>query len=195
MKKTLFRKYLKITSLIILVSFLCLGSVMVVFVSRYWNMERRELLLQNAHGVSNIAATSLLKEDKNTFTIDGRLQQDFFDTDTVAMHKSNSIEYSLWRDVKPYCFSVIRGRRTPLNFRIVLQLSHKQTQQILNPSFPDGSVPDCRFCLNLQYRNDSLLCTTGVSYTSFCLDKRPEHLWDEIIRKFLSGQHIAFQVL
>ena len=131
----------------------------------------------------------------NTFTIDGRLQQDFFDTDTVAMHKSNLIEYSLWRDVKPYCFSVIRGRRTPLNFRIVLQLSLKQTQQILNPSFPDGSVPDCRFCLNLQYRNDSLLCTTGVSYTSFCLDKRPEHLWDEIIRKFLSGQHIAFQVL
>lgn len=131
----------------------------------------------------------------NTFTIDGRLQQDFFDTDTAAMHKSNSIEYSLWRDVKPYCFSVIRGRRTPLNFRIVLQLSPKQTQQILNPSFPDGSVPDCRFCLNLQYRNDSLLCTTGVSYTSFCLDKRPEHLWDEIIRKFLSGQHIAFQVL
>ena len=131
----------------------------------------------------------------NTFTIDGRLQQDFFDTDTVAMHKSNLIEYSLWRDVKPYCFSVIRGRRTPLTFRIVLQLSHKQTQQILNPSFPDGSVPDCRFCLNLQYRNDSLLCTTGVSYTSFCLDKRPEHLWDEIIRKFLSGQHIAFQVL
>lgn len=131
----------------------------------------------------------------NTFTIDGKLQQDFFDTDTVAMHKSNLIEYSLWRDVKPYCFSVIRGRRTPLNFRIVLQLSHKQTQQILNPSFPDGSVPDCRFCLNLQYRNDSLLCTTGVSYTSFCLDKRPEHLWDEIIRKFLSGQHIAFQVL
>ena len=131
----------------------------------------------------------------NTFTIDGRLQQDFFDTDNVAMQKSNSIEYSLWRDVKPYCFSVIRGRRTPLNFRIVLQLSHKQTQQILNPSFPDGSVPDCRFCLNLQYRNDSLLCTTGVSYTSFCLDKRPEHLWDEIIRKFLSGQHIAFQVL
>lgn len=131
----------------------------------------------------------------NTFTIDGRLQQDFFDTDTAAMHKSNSIEYSLWRDVKPYCFSVIRGRRTPLNFRIVLQLSPKQTQQLLNPSFPDGSVPDCRFCLNLQYRNDSLLCTTGVSYTSFCLDKRPEHLWDEMIRKFLSGQHIAFQVL
>ena len=76
-KKTLFRKYLKITSLIILVSFLCLGSVMVVFVSRYWNMERRELLLQNAHGVSNIAATSLLKEDKNTFTINGNRMEEF----------------------------------------------------------------------------------------------------------------------
>ena len=132
----------------------------------------------------------------NTFTIDGRLQQDFFDTDTVAMHMSVfAFGTHIFLIANPYCFSVIRGRRTPLNFRIVLQLSHKQTQQILNPSFPDGSVPDCRFCLNLQYRNDSLLCTTGVSYTSFCLDKRPEHLWDEIIRKFLSGQHIAFQVL
>ena len=153
---------------------------------------------QNPGYINNIESGKSMPSLSGIFYICeylGITPKDFFDTDTVAMHKSNSIEYSLWRDVKPYCFSVIRGRRTPLNFRIVLQLSHKQTQQILNPSFPDGSVPDCRFCLNLQYRNDSLLCTTGVSYTSFCLDKRPEHLWDEIIRKFLSGQHIAFQVL
>ena len=37
----------------------------------------------------------------NVFTIDGRLQQDFFDTDTADSLKSKSIDYSLWRDVKP----------------------------------------------------------------------------------------------
>ncbi len=67
----------------------------------------------------------------NTFTIDGKLQYDFFDTDTKAAFEEKSTEYSLWHDVKPYCFSIIRGRRTPLNFRIVFELSHDQTQSLL----------------------------------------------------------------
>ncbi len=131
----------------------------------------------------------------NTFTIDGRLQQNFFDTDTAAMYKSNQIEYSQWRDIKSYCFSVIRGKRTPLNFKIILQLSHSQAKKLLEQSGYTDSVPFCSFCLNLQYRNDSLLCTTGVSYAAFCPDKRPEHLWDETIRHFFSDQNIPFQIL
>ena len=67
----------------------------------------------------------------NTFTIDGHLQQDFFDTDTVEEYKKEAVEYSLWRDVKPYCFSIIRGKRTPLNFKIVFQLSPFQAQNLL----------------------------------------------------------------
>ena len=68
----------------------------------------------------------------NVFTIDGRLQQDFFDTDTADSLKSKSIDYSLWRDVKPYCFSVIRGKRTPLGFKIIFQLSSHQAQKLLS---------------------------------------------------------------
>ncbi len=67
----------------------------------------------------------------NTFTINGKLHYDFFDTDTKAAFEENSTEYSLWHDVKPYCFSIIRGRRTPLNFRIVFEASHDQTQSLL----------------------------------------------------------------
>lgn len=77
MKKSLFKKYLRMTSLIILVSFLCLGSVLIVFISHYWSMERYELLKNNAQGVSNVAARSLLDEKNNTFTIDGQRLNEF----------------------------------------------------------------------------------------------------------------------
>lgn len=76
-QKSLFKKYLRMTSLIILVSFLCLGSVLIVFISRYWNMERYDLLKNNAQGVSNIAAQSLIDEKDNTFTIDGQRLSEF----------------------------------------------------------------------------------------------------------------------
>ncbi len=77
MQKSLFKKYLRMTSLIILVSFLCLGTVLIVFISRYWNMERYDLLKNNAQGVSNIAAQSLIDEKNNTFTIDGQRLNEF----------------------------------------------------------------------------------------------------------------------
>lgn len=89
----------------------------------------------------------------NVFTIDGRLQQDFFDTDTADSLKSKSIDYSLWRDVKPYCFSVIRGKRTPLGFKIIFQLSSHQAQKLLSGTENNSITPVCNFCLNIQYKN------------------------------------------
>ncbi len=58
MQKSLFSKYLRITSLIILVSFLCLGTVMILVVSQYWQAEKRELLLRNARSVAEIAESN-----------------------------------------------------------------------------------------------------------------------------------------
>ncbi|MDD5952721.1 MAG: HAMP domain-containing sensor histidine kinase [Oscillospiraceae bacterium] len=77
MHKTLFKKYLSVISVIILISFVCMGTIMVVFVSRYWHMEQRNLLLQNAQGVANVATKSLLNEKDNTFTIDGERMEEF----------------------------------------------------------------------------------------------------------------------
>ena len=88
----------------------------------------------------------------NTFTINGKLHYDFFDTDTKAAFEENSTEYSLWHDVKPYCFSIIRGRRTPLNFRIVFELSHDQTQSLLKNEQHIADIPVQSFYLNIRYK-------------------------------------------
>jgi methyl-accepting chemotaxis protein len=69
MQKTLFKKYLRITSLIIVISFLILSLVMLAFVSNYWQAEKRGLLRKNAESVAQIAAASVTSVENNVYTI------------------------------------------------------------------------------------------------------------------------------
>lgn len=77
MKKTLFKKYLRITLMIILVSFIFLGVVMISFISRYWQEEKRDLLSKNAQSVSAVAAESVIMLQDNQYVVDGRRMQAF----------------------------------------------------------------------------------------------------------------------
>ena len=58
----------------------------------------------------------------NTFSIDGKLHTDFLDSDQLQILQKSGRTYSLWKETRPFCWSVIRGKRTPLSFKIVLQL-------------------------------------------------------------------------
>ena len=43
----------------------------------------------------------------NVFSIDGKLQTDFFDNDEQEFLASSHRTFSLWKEVKPFCYSVI----------------------------------------------------------------------------------------
>lgn len=77
MPKTLFKKYLRITSLIILISFFILSVIMLVFVTTYWNTEKRNLLQKNAQSVAEIAAESVTSVENNVYTIHTERMQAF----------------------------------------------------------------------------------------------------------------------
>lgn len=77
MQKTLFKKYLRITSLIILISFLILSFVMLIFVSSYWKTEKRELLKKNAENVARIASASVITVNKGKYVVDANRMQAF----------------------------------------------------------------------------------------------------------------------
>ena len=132
----------------------------------------------------------------NTFSIDGKIHQDFYDTDTSDILAQNKISYSSWKEIKPYCYSVIRGKRTPLSFKFVFQLPIRQILHIfqnqsgtLSPELITGMF------LNLQFKNNALLCTTGISLKTFVPDKAPEQRWDEMVTEFLERHHILFERL
>lgn len=46
----------------------------------------------------------------NTFHLDGYLKKDFFDTEE-ALSRFSSREYSLWKEVRTLCYTIIKGKR------------------------------------------------------------------------------------
>lgn len=130
----------------------------------------------------------------NTFSVDGKLRQDFFDSDVREALEQSARTYSLWKEVKPFCYSIIRGKRTPLSFKIVFQLSHNKTAAVL-ASTDVGVAPEniTGLYLNLQYKNKALLCTTGTSLKTFLPGKHLEQYWDGMVLDFFRQNEIIFE--
>ena len=100
----------------------------------------------------------------------------------------------MWEDVQAQCFSMIRGKRTPLNFKIVFQLSASNVEKLLMQSCVPLKAEDIYgLYLNCQFDGKQLLCTTGTSLKIFTLDKQLDRVWDEMIRKFFRKNQIAFE--
>lgn len=127
-----------------------------------------------------------------TYTIDGSLHPEFFDTTENEVLAGEHRSYALWRDMKPFCFSIMKGKKTPLHFKIVFLLSRKNTEKLLaNSRLPYTCEDVFGLFVNFQYDGSHLTCTTGSSLKTFTLDKSLDRVWDEMIQKFFRQQQIA----
>lgn len=103
MQKSIFRRYLSMTMIIVVLSFAMLGSVMMLFFSGYWREEKKELLTKNAASVANIAGAMITRKEQEVpaFLMGGFLASfstsidaDIFVTDTegniLTGHYANS---------------------------------------------------------------------------------------------------------
>ena len=124
----------------------------------------------------------------NTFKIDGFIQKEFFDTGAELP------EYSPWKNVREFCFSVIKGERAPLSFRFIFSLSRNNIRRLISQSAP-GLEPDSvqGLYLNIHFDGGRLTCITGTSFKTFTIDKTLEHAWEEMVEKFLRQKHIEFE--
>lgn len=131
-----------------------------------------------------------------TYTINGLLHPDFFDTQEAETIQNEGREYALWKDMKPFCFSIMKGTKTPLHFKIVFMLSRKNTEKLLSGNHVPFSLDDIfGLFVNFQYDGTHLTCTTGTSVKTFTLDKSLDHLWDEMVQKFFRQQQIPYEIL
>lgn len=138
--------------------------------------------------------TFLLKEAQITtsvtHTIDGRLHKEFFDESDFPD------DCVLWKDIKAFCFSVIRGKRVPLYFKFVFRLNSANTAKLLERNGL-GLEPEqiSGLFLNCQFDGKHLVCTTGTALTFFTLDKALDHVWDELLIKFFQTNKIPVTIL
>ena len=127
----------------------------------------------------------------STFTMDGYLRKDFFDEENAPER-----EYALWKDVREFCFSIIKGKRTPLSFKFVLGLSDSNIEKLLLQQELDFKPQDVRgLYINLKYDGQNLQCVTGTAMNLFSMDKSLEQAWDKMIQKFFTQKEIKFELL
>ena len=153
-----------------------------------------KLLIGDAFHVFSLVEASITTF--NQFHIDGKLHMDFFDTDTEQQLSADKIIYSSWGDVKAYCYSIIRGKLPPLQFKFIMRLSPSQINILPANnifSFSDSELSD--LFLNIQFKNNELLCTTGIFSQVFTLDKTSETTWDNAVLDFFTYHQIDSTIL
>ena len=127
-----------------------------------------------------------------TYTIDGHIHPEFYPLDERG---EDILPYKLqpWSDIRRLCFDLIKGKHTPLSFKFVLQLKPELTASLLAqkhcstaPSLISALV------LTIRYDGSHAHLVTGVSYSTFVMDKEPDDIWDQALSKYLSDKNISF---
>lgn len=130
----------------------------------------------------------------NTFMIDGHQNRDFYSTEEWEDQELRPYELSTWKKLRPICFDLIKGKRTPASFRFVLHLMPEHTVSILQKGDTAVTPQQVRaFVLNIKYDGTTLMLVTGTSFHTFLMDKTPDTLWDNAVRQFLSKQDISYE--
>lgn len=125
----------------------------------------------------------------NKFTIDGFVQRNFYE------ENENLPEYSYWKNIKEYCLTLIKGKQTPLSFRLIFRLSPNNTERLLKQKELDFQPQDVQgLYLNITFESNGLKCITGTSLKSFSFDKSLEKAWDEMVLRFFEQQQIPFDI-
>ncbi len=99
-----------------------------------------------------------------TFTIDGSLQADYFDSEETENLQLQDLSYVPFSLMRPHCLKLMQGKKKP---------------------HVSGMY------LHFTYKNETLTCTTGISYRKFSLDKTLDQEWDRLVPVFLRKNGIA----
>ncbi|MDO5402336.1 MAG: DUF5721 family protein [Eubacteriales bacterium] len=128
----------------------------------------------------------------NNFTINGNINRDFFSNEEFEALENK--KYSLWKMLRPFCFSLIKGNRVPSSMKIIFLLSDSQCNGILSAIDTSLTADDINgLFMNIRYQNGQLSIITGSSIKIFTLDKSIDKAFDQYVCHFLSAAGIAFE--
>jgi hypothetical protein len=124
-----------------------------------------------------------------SFKIEGELKEDYYTSDETEILEGR--KYALWSEVKPVAFQLMKGKKLPVHFRFILQLSDSNTEWLLKKYHLEHLKDHLKgLYLNIRYQDQKLICVTGLSYQTFVMDKTLEHVWDETAQQFMKQNEI-----
>lgn len=113
-----------------------------------------------------------------SYQIDGHKNAEYYEDSEEG--------YIPFKDVCPILFQMIKGKRTPLSFHMVLHLNPCETEKFLQGL---GTTMQQAFVsnlvLNIRFDELGMQVITAMDYSDFTLDKEVEKAWDQFVAGML----------
>ncbi|MBR1814754.1 MAG: hypothetical protein IJ773_13155 [Lachnospiraceae bacterium] len=107
-------------------------------------------------------------------SLDGRRNLSFYSEDEKPNLPDR--EYITWAEVRPLCFQILKGKKLPVSFKLVL----------MDPARPE----EADRLINIRYEHDQLTIITSVSFKTFTRNRDLEQEWDAATYRLLCSQDI-----
>lgn len=108
-------------------------------------------------------------------SLDGRINREFFTKEEQNALKIEHTAYLPWHYAKEKIFSLIKGKKTPTQLKIVLKASTEETEALLTATASSLHSNDVDgLFLNIIFRENKLNVICGISYHIFTMDKALE---------------------
>ncbi len=132
----------------------------------------------------------------NTFHIDGQIRREFYkDAQNDGTEALPTADYSAWKELRPICYDLIKGKRTPLSFKFVFYLNDEAKSKLIKEADAGISEEQIKLALNIRFIGGDILITTGCAISIFTLDKSIEKAWDSYFPSFLDQNSIENEIL
>lgn len=132
----------------------------------------------------------------NTFIIDGHQNRDFYSTKEWEDKELRPYDFSTWKQIRPICYSLIKGTKTPSAFKFTLHLTPERTASLLEKSDTNVTSQQLKaLVLTIKYDGASLTLVTGTAFHTFVMDKSADSLWDNTVKQFLNKCEIEYEEL
>ena len=131
-----------------------------------------------------------------TFNISGFFQKAYDAADAAEPANTEAAVLVPWKRVREFCFSLMRGERTPIAFRLSFVLPPEKAHEFLTSNGAQPCPDDLSgLYMNIAFRNRRLMITVLTSRQRFCMDKQLDAAWTEYVEAQLKNLGVTVKAL
>ncbi len=124
--------------------------------------------------------------------IDGKINTDWYDDEELAALEGRKL--AKWKEIKPLAFEIIKGKKTPLAFKMIFELNQEQLAKLLANSKSSFTLEDVGgLYIHVKFDKNGLTVITGSNLRIFTMDKSLEIYWDDTVKLMMKKYQIAFE--
>ena len=132
----------------------------------------------------------------NTFIIDGHQNRDFYTSEEWEDKEIRPFDFTTWKQIRPICYSLIKGTKTPSAFKFILHLVPDYLTSIIKDQDTTVTPQQIKaLVLTVKYDGTTLTLITGTAFHTFIMDKSVDVLWDNAVKEFLDKREINYEEL